>query len=405
MLAAAVSNNDPFQIMGEHKEIFQSHGDVFDFIKSYYITHKAAPSRVTINSEFPDVELPDTDAPTAYYLDKLKSQFVRRNTERVIENIAESLDQGAAPSDVLEKGLSSFTKLTKYTSATVDLNITDYETALEYYVKEKELAGEEGVVGIPTGIDSIDANYPTGLAAGQSVVVMGFSGGGKSYFTALLAVQAWLKGRRVMVVSLEMTPEEYRNRVYAMMSQGVFRSSDLARGDLNEDDFSSWASKKLQGSSDFVVVSTDGISDMTPNKVQSKIDIHRPDLVIFDYAQLGSDNDGSEAMTPRMLNLSRQIKLLAMANRIPIILITAVTDEDGAKRDGPPRISQIAWSRGLEYDASLILSVHRHKGTNIVEVACRKNRYGDEFSFFFEVDFDAGVWKEMFDTPEGLKEG
>lgn len=403
VISAVIHNNDPFQIMGEPKELFQSHGDVFEFLKTYYMKHHEAPSRATIKEEFKDVELPSADAPTAHYLGQLKSQFVRVNTERVIQNIADRLDQGKAPSEVLESGLSAFTKLTRYTSSTIDLNITDHQSALEYYIKEKEMAGDEGVVGIPTGIDSIDANYPTGLAPGQSIVVMGFSGGGKSYFTGLLAVRAWLKGRRVMVVSLEMTPEEYRNRVYAMMSSGAFRSSDLARGDINEDDFTTWAKSNLEKSSDFIVVSTDGMSEMTPNKVQAKIDIHRPDLVIYDYAQLGSDNDHTEAMTPRMLALSRQMKLLAMANRIPIILITAVTDEEGSKRDGPPRVNQVAWSKGIEYDASLILSVHRHKGTNIVEIACRKNRYGDEFSFYFEVDFDSGIWKELFDTPEGLK--
>ena len=402
VLSAVIENNDAFQIMGEPTVLFGAHGDVFEFVKSYYMKHKQAPSKSVVSEEFPDVDLPSVEAPTGHYIDQLKGQFVRNNTERVIEGIASSLDRGVAPSEVLEKGLSSLTKLTRFTSNTVDLNITDHENALEYYIKEKESAGDEGVVGIPTGIDSIDANYPTGLAPGQSIVVMGFSGGGKSFFTGLLAVRAWLKGRRVMVVSLEMTPEEYRNRVYAMMSSGAFKSSDLARGDINEDDFSTWAKNNLEKSSDFIVVSTDGLSEMTPNRVQAKIDIHRPDLVIYDYAQLGSDNDHTEAMTPRMLALSRQIKLLAMANRIPIILITAVTDEEGSKRDGPPRVSQVAWSKGIEYDASLILSVHRHKGTNIVEVACRKNRYGDEFSFFFEVDFDGGIWKELFETPEGL---
>lgn len=402
VLSAVVQNNDAFQIMGEPTQLFRSYGDVFEFIKSYYMAHKQAPSKKTLIEEFPQAEFPETDGPTAHYVGQLKNQFVRTNTERVISNIASSLDEGMAPAEVLQGGLSALTKLTRYTSSTIDLNLTDHENALDYYIREKEAAGDEGVVGIPTGIDSIDANYPTGLAPGQSIVVMGFSGGGKSFFTGLLAVRAWLKGRRVMVVSLEMTPEEYRNRVYAMMSSGAFKSSDLARGDINEDDFKTWAKNNLEKSSDFIVVSTDGMAEMTPNRVQAKIDIHRPDLVIYDYAQLGSDNDNTESMTPRMLALSRQIKLLAMSNRIPIILITAVTDEEGGKRDGPPRVSQVAWSKGIEYDASLILSVHRHKGTNIVEVACRKNRYGDEFSFFFEVDFDSGLWRELFETPEGL---
>jgi replicative DNA helicase len=193
-----------------------------------------------------------------------------------------------------------------------------------------------------------------------------------------------------------MSPEEYRERIYATMSRGAFKISDLSRGDVDKDDFRTWAKKNLENKSDFVVVSNEGNSDVTPNFVRGKIEMHKPDLVILDYLQLMNDNGKSQAMTPRMLNLSREIKLLSVDAAIPIVSITAVTDEDNDKRDAPPVLSQVAWSKGIEYDANLAIAVHRYDDTNRVEIVGRKNRHGDLFSVFFEVDFNSGLWVESF---------
>jgi replicative DNA helicase len=106
------------------------------------------------------------------------------------------------------------------------------------------------------------------------------------------------------------------------------------------------------------------------------------------------DDGRSEGMTPRMMNLSREIKLMAMANNIPIMSISAVTDDEGKKRMGPPRVSQVAWSRGLEYDANLIIAVHKHEDTNLIQVVSRKVRNGKPFDFVLDVDFDRGIWVE-----------
>jgi hypothetical protein len=62
----------------------------------------------------------------------------------------------------------------------------------------------------------------------------------------------------------------------------------------------------------------------------------------------------------------------------------------------------VAWSKAIEYDANLIIAVHRHsdesgKPMPVVEVVARKSRHSDLFDFGFEVDFDAGIWTERFD--------
>lgn len=398
VISALCKNKDMHAVMGEELDIFGAYGDVVEFMRQHYMKHKSVPDFGIIEERFSRIEKVETTAPTPYYLEQLKDEFVRARIRQLIDLVDTRLDAGDTGGVILEKMQQKAASLGKYTNAVRDLNMTNVEAASEHFSKLREQSAENGSPGIATGFKSIDAMYPTGMAPGHSIVLMGYTGRGKSMWSALLAVKAWQQGKRVMVVSLEMSPEEYRERVYAMMSSGMFRISDLSRGDIADDDFRTWSKKAFDNAADFIVVSNQGVADVTPNTIQAKIDTHRPDIVILDYLQLMTDNAKTGPMTPRMLNLSREVKLLAVSNNIPIVSITAVTDEDGDKRDGPPVLSQVAWSKGIEYDANLVIAIHRHDDTNIVEVVCRKSRHGDPFDFGFEVDFDRGIWIERHDA-------
>lgn len=399
VLSAVTRNKDIHLIVGEDNVLFGAYEDAANFVKEHYLKYKEVPAKSLIEAEFPDIDLPDVTAPTPFYLDRLKSQYVSSRMEEIMLKAGDAMEQGNLPAGkILERLQTSLAKLGKFTTAARDLDLTDVEDAEEYFKQVKQRAEENGgTPGISTGFKSIDTVYPTGLAPGQLIVPIGYTGRGKSMWTLLLAVNAWLQGYKVMIVSLEMSPEEVRDRAYAMMSSGLFKISDLSRGDIQTDTFNAWGQKTFKDKPSFVVVSNEGIGQVTPNIVQAKIDTHRPDLVICDYAQLMTDNAKTSAMTPRMLNVSSEMKRLAMSNAIPIVLISAVTDEDNDKRDAPPVLSQISWSSGIEYDANLVVAVHRHDDTDIVEVVGRKSRHGPLFDFGFQVDFDAGIWEERHD--------
>lgn len=395
VLSAVAKNKDIHVIMGEDAELFGAYGDVLEFVKDYYLKYKAVPETGLLEKQFRDFEISETTAPSKFYLEKLKNEFVKAKMEEIMMGAANALETKAA-ADILDKLSTRLAKLGKYTNGARDIDITNADWAAEHFQALRDKADANGTPGISTGMKSIDSAYPTGMAGGHSIVIMGYTGRAKSMWSALLAVKAWEQGYKPMVVSLEMSPEEYMERVYAMMSGGLFKISDMSRGDIQMDDFRTWSKRAFNKAAPFVVVSNEGVSDVTPNVVQAKIDTHRPDVVILDYLQLMNDNAKTQAMTPRMLNLSREVKLLALSNNIPIVSITAVTDEDGDKRDSPPVLSQVAWSKGIEYDANLAIAVHRHDDSNLVEVVGRKNRHGELFDFYFDVDFNAGRWEEKF---------
>jgi replicative DNA helicase len=216
--------------------------------------------------------------------------------------------------------------------------------------------------------------------------------------SSYLACKAWEQGFKPMIVSLEMTPENMRDRIYTMLGSGLFRASDFSRGAINIDTFGSWAKDKFKDKNSFILVSNEGTGEVTPQTVQAKIDQHKPDLVILDYHQLFNDSKKSNSEVERNRNISREFKLLAVRNNIPVIDITAATMDDISDQDTPPLLSQVAWSKAIEYDADMAMAVHRNPDSNIIEVVSRKNRHGSEFAFYLDWDINRGVVNEIYDV-------
>ncbi len=187
-----------------------------------------------------------------------------------------------------------------------------------------------------------------------------------------------------------------RDRIWTIKGSGLFSNSRLALGDIGTDNFRTFKRKQSERP-DFMVVTDDGTTELTPNAIQAKIDQHKPDLLVFDYAQLGTDNERTNDMTARMRNMSKQYKRLAVNNDIPVILISSATADSSASANEPPVIEQVAWSKQLAFDADLAFAVHKHNDSNIVEIVCRKNRNGPLFSGLLDWDIDRGIIKEIFD--------
>jgi replicative DNA helicase len=401
LISAVCKNKDISTLLADNvDELFTSHKDIWEGLKSYYYKFKAVPEAGVLLEKFKDFEIDNNvKAETGYYLDKLKNEYLTNRLKNIILKSGSMLKEDAA-SRVLEQMQSQLSMLSKFTSNVRDLDVTDIENASKHFEAVKLRSAEMGgSPGIKTGFEAIDLAYPTGMAPGHLIVAIGWPGRGKTWFTSYLACKAWEQGFKPMIVSLEMSPENMRDRIFTMLGSGLFKASDLSKGDINIDDFRSWGNKRFENKNGFVLVSNEGMAEVTPATIQGKIDQHKPDLVILDYHQLFSDNKKSMGATERNMNISREFKMLAMSNNIPIIDITAATMDDVSDQDNPPMLSQVAWSKAIEYDADMAIAIHKYTGTNMVEVVSRKNRHGQEFGMYLDWDINRGIVKEIYENP------
>lgn len=385
-------------------ELFTGFPDVWQFMKEYYTKYRAVPGAEILEENFKYFDKIEVPGETVYYMDQLRGEYLNNRLEQITLKLRDNVGK-IAPDDVIDKSITSLLKLKSVSVVSKDIDITDTDAAAERYAETRRKALERGgVPGIPTGVDFIDATYTSGLAGGDLVVVLGWTGMGKSLLTTMLACNAFYYGYRPMIISLEMSVEKVQDRAYTMMGNGLFKNSDLAVGDINEDDFRTWSSNMNKGKG-FTVVSNDGVNEVTPTMVQAKIDKYKPDIVILDYAQLMSDNNNSGDMTARMRNMSREFKALAVANDIPIILISSATPDSSASIKTAPIIEQVAWSKQLSYDADLAIAVHMNPeftmaGWVIMEIVCRKNRNGELFTGYFKANINEGIYKSFFNVED-----
>jgi replicative DNA helicase len=400
VISAVCKNKDISSLMSENvDDLFVAYKDVWDGLKSYYMKFRSVPDANILQDKFRDFDPVSTTAETGYYLDQLKNEYLSGRVRNVLLKAGTSLKENAAARVIseLQKEIAS---LGRYTNNVRDLDLTDFEDAERHILALRERsAAMGGSPGIASGFKAMDIAYPTGMAPGHLIVAIGWPGRGKTWFTSYLACRAWEQGFKPMIVSLEMSPENMRDRIYTMLGSGLFRASDFSRGDINLDDFGNWGKKKFEDKRGFILVSNEGMADVTPATVQAKIDQHKPDLVICDYHQLFTDTKRSNSEVERNRNISREFKMLAVSNNIPIIDITAATMDDISDQDAPPLLSQVAWSKAIEYDADMAMAIHKHPDTNIVEVVSRKNRHGRNFAFYLNWDIDRGIVEEVYNAP------
>ena len=371
--------------------ILRTHNDIWQFIRNYSEQNGSVPPTNLVVEKFRDFSPIEGVGATKHHLEELQSEYMTDSLKDIIRGAAEDVqaDRGL---EALEKIISKTSELRKNTAAIRDIDATDLDDAVAYYENAQKQAAL-GIQGIKTGLPGFDDYLPAGIMPGQLGVFLAYPGIGKSWLSLYFAVQAWKLGKTPMVVSLEMSETEVRNRVFTIMGEGLWSHRKLSSGQIEIDDLKRWHKDKLEGKPEFHIISNDSGGDVTPSVLRGKIDQYKPDFIIVDYLQLMSPNQKSENETVRMKNLSRELKLMAISEEIPILAISSATPDDVTKLDTVPTLGQTAWSRQIAYDADWVMALGRGSNSDIIECVFRKNRNGFMGEFLVQVDFDRGRYK------------
>jgi replicative DNA helicase len=371
--------------------ILRTHNDIWQFIRNYSEQNGSVPPTNLVVEKFRDFSPVEGVGATKHHLEELQSEYMTDSLKDIIRGAAEDVqaDRGL---EALEKIISKTSELRKNTAAIRDIDATDLDDAVAYYENAQKQAAL-GIQGIKTGLPGFDDYLPAGIMPGQLGVFLAYPGIGKSWLSLYFAVQAWKLGKTPMVVSLEMSETEVRNRVFTIMGEGLWSHRKLSSGQIEIDDLKRWHKDKLEGKPEFHIISNDSGGDVTPSVLRGKIDQYKPDFIIVDYLQLMSPNQKSENETVRMKNLSRELKLMAISEEIPILAISSATPDDVTKLDTVPTLGQTAWSRQIAYDADWVMALGRGSNSDIIECVFRKNRNGFMGEFLVQVDFDKGRYK------------
>ena len=371
--------------------LLRTHNDIWDFIRNYTEHNGSVPPKSLVIEKFRDFHLVDGIGATKHHLEELQTEYLNDSLKDIIRQAAADVQNGNG-GHALESLISQTSELKKNTAAIRDIDVTDLESALAYFENVRKQR-EAGLAGIKTGLPGFDNYLPAGIMPGQLGVFLAYPGIGKSWLSLYFAVQAWKQGKSPLVISLEMSETEVRNRVFTIMGEGLWSHRKMSAGDVELDTLKMWHKNHLEGKPEFHIISNDTGGDITPSVLRGKIDQYKPDFVIVDYLQLMSPNQKSENETVRMKNLSRELKLMAISEAVPIMAISSATPDDVTKLDTVPTLGQTAWSRQIAYDADWVMALGRGTNSDIIECVFRKNRNGFMGEFLVQADFDRGIYK------------
>ena len=371
--------------------ILRTHGDIWTFIRKYFEANGSTPPVSLVVEKFRDFIPTEDVGATKHHLEELRSEYLTDSLKDIIRSAASDVQAGNGAL-ALESLITGTSELKKNTSAIRDIDVTDLDSAIAYFenLKKQQALGH---VGIKTGLPGFDNYLPSGIMPGQLGVFLAYPGIGKSWLALYFAVQAWKQGRSPLVISLEMSETEVRNRVFTIMGEGRWSHRKLSNGEVEMDMLKDWHAKNLQGKPEFHIISNDQGGEINPSVLRGKIDQYKPDFVIVDYLQLMSPNQKSDNETVRMKNLSRELKLMAIGEEVPIIAISSATPDDANDLSTVPTLGQTAWSRQIAYDADWVLALGRGTNSDIIECAFRKNRNGFMGDFLVQCDFDKGYYR------------
>ena len=371
--------------------LLRTHNDVWEFIRNYFEHNSAVPPASLVVEKFRDFTPIDGVGATKHHLEELQTEYLTDSLKDILRNAAGDVQAGNG-NKALDSLITQTSELKKNTSAIRDIDVTDIESAVAYYeqLKEQQAAGQ---LGIKTNLPGFDNYLPSGIMPGQLGVFLAYPGIGKSWMALYFAVQAWKQGKSPLVISLEMSETEVRNRVFTIMGEGLWSHRKLSSGDVELDTLKMWHAKHLQGKPEFHIISNDNGGEINPSVLRGKIDQYKPDFVIVDYLQLMSPNQKSDNETVRMKNLSRELKLMAIGEEVPIIAISSATPDDSNDLSAVPTLGQTAWSKQIAYDADWVIALGRGNNSDIIECAFRKNRNGFMGDFLVQVDFDKGYYR------------
>ena len=213
------------------------------------------------------------------------------------------------------------------------------------------------------------------IAGGKMIVIGARPSVGKSALLLHLAMNALDAGRRVLLVSLEMSADEVIGRMAARQS-GVpvqaISTHSLSETQLERvvEGFS-----LLPGDRFSVCTTARTAQDVRREALRMRAD-GGLDLIVVDYLQLLDAGRKTSNRAEAVGVISRTLKLLAVELNIPVL--TASQLNRASERNDAPRLSDLRESGTIEQDADAVLLLHatNEKENPERNLTLAKNRQG-----------------------------
>lgn len=238
----------------------------------------------------------------------------------------------------------------------------------------------------PTGFSGIDEKLSGGVRPGELVYLGARPAVGKTAFALQTAV-AWANcGRKVLIVSREMSNVALGRRMVSQI--GKVNASRLRKGE---------GQTGVIHDQEKVLTTLDRMRDMniwmtekavTMADIKSSLEASGADALIADHLQLIASSNSRSDRRHQLEEVSAAMKGLALDKEIPIMCMSTLS-RPLAGVNVRPTLASLRESGELEHDADIVMLIHREWKSFDATVIIAKNREGmtGDVEFIFVPEF------------------
>ena len=325
-----------------------------------------------------------TAANAGYYARIVRERAILRRLVEVGTRIVQLGYAGDADADELvERACAETDALSGLAATASAIPVSDLATG---FLASLE-AGPDEAPGVETPWPDLGRLIP-GLRPGEVTVIGGRPGAGKSVALLGLAAHAALRcALQVLAVSLEMSRDEYMERLYA--AEAKVDLDHLRKRTLTDDDWDRIAKAHAEIALADALLIHDGpalsVQGIRAEMLAMRRAGRAADLVIVDYMQLITPpaSKRSESRQAEVSEVSRAVKLLAKEFGVPVVVGAQLNRGPEHRSDRRPMLADLRESGSVENDADIVILLYRddeyfqdspHAGE--IDFIVAKNRQG-----------------------------
>lgn len=289
------------------------------------------------------------------YADIVREHAMRREVIAAASELGELAFKTSDISSVMDATQARLLKITEGVQTDEPKSIREV-VAEHYNTLEKRLQNDRK--GITTGLVDLDGILNGGWHRGQSVVIAGRPGHGKSALSLHNAIAAARAGYGVLYLSMEMVEGELADR--ALSQLGKIPLGNLLTGKLSESEWEgTTAASGMMYDMPLHILDRSGLSYFQAATFARRHKRkHGLDLLVLDYLQLMA-GDNTDKRHSQIEEITRGIKALAKELNCAILLLSQLSRKtDNARR---PKLSDLRDSSSVEQDADVVIFIHREE--------------------------------------------
>lgn len=372
-------------------DYFSDYKDEFSFIKNHITRYSVTPDMETFLSNFPDFQVINVNEPVSYLLEELmrdkNKRFLAENYTRVRQLIMD---------DKIEEAMQILKSASEESTSFISLQCVDILKDTSRYDSYVEKSENYDKYFIKTGFDELDQILGGWDCSEELGTIVARNGLGKSWILFKCAAAAAQQGKNVGIYSGEMSENKVGYRIDTIIGHipngALVHGSGSVKNEYKR--FLENLSDKVPGS----------IKILTPKMINGPagvsalrafVEKENLDILFIDQHSLLEDDRKAKNPVEKASNISKDLKLLQVVKRIPIISVCQQNREkleEGKTFD----TTQLAQSDRIAQDSTVIIFIERKD--DLMRLHLVKSRDTENGKVItYKVDLNQGIWQYIPD--------